>query len=161
MKINLTTQNQSFNNLLAGLKQNANASFTIGGTTYTSTQLQKIVQSILTALAAVPVAKGAYHDAVANVDELLNDNHDVILGLKQLLQIQDGTSGGLAAYGLQPKKAGTKTVATKASAASKALETRAARHTMGPKEKAKITAASAPATPPAAASNGAASTSGH
>jgi hypothetical protein len=65
----------------------------------------------------------------------------------------------LAAFGLQPIKVGTRTVATKATAVDKTLATREARHTMGTKQKKNIhgtppSATTAPAAPEPVASPG-------
>lgn len=64
----------------------------------------------------------------------------------------------LAAFGLAPLKVATKSVETKAEAVAKSLATRAARHTMGSRQRAKITGTTAstgssasPASPPVVA----------
>jgi hypothetical protein len=115
----------------------------IDGAKYTAAQLVTILQSIVTALLAVPVAKGTYLKAVRSADALLEQYRGVTVQLKQSLQMQakDNTEA-LAVYGLTPRKStGVRTPKVNVAAADKALATRAARHTMGPKKKLQITGA--------------------
>jgi hypothetical protein len=94
------------------------------------------------------------------------DLHDstvsTLASLRSFVMLKFGSNAiaTLADFGFQPRKRTVPTVDTKAAAAEKSLATRAARHTMGPKQKAKIkgtVAVIAPATTPAATAPAAAS----
>jgi hypothetical protein len=134
--------------LMSGLKKNQpNGSFVILGVTYTTAQLLKIFQQILAALQAVPPAKATYTTTVASARTLTKQYRGLVLGLKQLLQIEYAPQPAvLTDYGLTPRKAmGQVSLEVKAAAAEKRLATRAARNTKGPKQKKGITGASAAA----------------
>jgi len=135
MKTNNTNTVASLNGLVSGLKKNQPK-----------------------ALQAVPAAKGVYQKAIRSADALLTQHHAVIVQLKQSLQNQAGGDMALLSdYGLTPRKpTGVRTPKVNVAAADKAFATRAARHTMGSKQKLKITGATvaAAATAQALASAG-------
>jgi hypothetical protein len=138
-------------NLITGIQKNQpKGSFSIGGTKYTTPQVVSIMQSIMDALVATQAAHGTLNDAVMASEALVAKNGPFLRDLKQSLQIQAGDSASvLASYGLTPRRPhGTTSPEVQVAAADKARATRAARHTMGPKQKAKITGATASAASP-------------
>jgi hypothetical protein len=143
MKTSINNTIASLNNLVSGLEKNQpKGSFSIAGAKYTAPQLVTIMQSIVTALQAVPPAKGTYLKAVRSADTLQGQYRAVIRDLKQSLQLQasDDTEV-LADYGLTPRKSGgPRSPEVKVAAAEKARATRKARNTMGPKQKLQIDA---------------------
>jgi hypothetical protein len=95
--------------LISGLKKNQpNGSFVIAGVTYTTAQLVKTIQTVLTAMTAVPPAKSQYADAVKASRAAQSQSRELLLGLKQLLLVENkGNSTLLTDYGLaQPKSGG-------------------------------------------------------
>ena len=144
MKQNSTSTLAALTRLVSGLKKNQpKGLFLLAGSKYTANQLVTILQSIITALQAVPVAKGTYQKTIKSSDALLEQHHAVIVQLKQSLQMQaDADTELLADYGLTPRKPnGIRTPKVNVAAADKAKATRAARHTMGSKQKREITGA--------------------
>ena len=138
----------SLNHLISGIKKHQpKAVFVLLEKKVTAAELVTILQSIVTALEAVAPAKGAYLQASRSADALLAQNRGTLRVLKQQLQGQGATNTELLAdYGLVPRKlGGAKSPQEKAAAAVSAKATRAARHTMGKKQKAKITGATAAA----------------
>jgi hypothetical protein len=144
MKQNSITTIASLSSLVSGLKKNQpKGVFAIDGARYTAAQLVSIFQTILAALQAVPAAKGTYQKAVRSSDALQAQYHAVTVQLKQSLQMQAGADTELLAdYGLTPRKRpGVRSPKVNVAAADKAVATRAARHTLGPKKKLQITGA--------------------
>ncbi|MDP8999056.1 MAG: hypothetical protein M3O46_02985 [Myxococcota bacterium] len=112
--------------------------------------LQGAIDSIDTAA----VAEKAFHDAVSAQHAAIAKGNAVLKLLKMLVQNQlGGAEGVLGDFGFQIPKRKTPNEATKAAAVAKRAATRDARHTMGKRQKAKVTgkAPAAPATPPTAA----------
>jgi hypothetical protein len=132
-----------------GAHFNATATFTIDGTTYTTVQLQQLLQSRTDAAHATDAAKAKWLTASAAERDLTQKTGAVLLGLKrQIVSTYGSKSQVVADFGFTPKP--RKTTAKKtASAVDKRNATRAARHTMGSKQKAEISGESpAPALPP-------------
>jgi hypothetical protein len=145
---NITNLIASMNHLVSGIKENQpKAVFVLSGTKYTAAELVTLLQKIVTALQAVPPVRGAYLEAAKAADTLVTQNRGVLRSLKRYLQNQVGDKASvLATYGLTPEKStGTRSPAAKVAAADAAKATRVARHTMGKKQKAKITGATAAA----------------
>jgi hypothetical protein len=124
-------------------------SLTVGSQSMTPAAIVTALQNRINANLAVQTAEAARTAAVkANLVER-SQSATFESGLRQMVQGMFSQSPDtLAVFGLKPRKSVTKTVETKAKAVAKTLATRAARHTMGSKQKLEITGATA------AASNG-------
>ena len=94
----------------------------VGGKSYTTSDVAALFQSIIDAVNASNAAHAAYLEASQKSASLIADNRSFIRD-----------------------KYGSVTPDVKAAAAEKAKATRTARHTMGKKQKAKITGVSTPA----------------
>jgi hypothetical protein len=128
---------------------------TLGGASYAMTDLTNLIQADLNAITATSQAKAAYsaqvqveRNATAKVNPLLALLKSYVF--VQLGDTQDASSE-LEDFGYTPRKSSKKTLATKVEAVDKSRATREARHTLGKKQKAKITGTS-PAIAPAASS---------
>lgn len=123
----------------------------IGGTSYTAATAITIVQQRVVAAQAVAPAKAAWQAAVKADTNELASTKAFVSGLRQALLLAYASSPTtLADFGLAPHKTpAPRTPAEKAAAAAKAKATRAARHTMGKKQKLAITGTvTAPLSPP-------------
>ena len=153
--------------LVAGtLKHTPNGSFTIGSESFTAANLVQLLQGLADAIAKVDATKAAWQDALSSMDEEHAKVDPVLRGYQTLLLATYGNAPAtLADYGLAPRKGPTPPSADeKAAAVAKRAATRAARHTMGKKQKAEIKGAApvttgsaapataAPASPPVAPS---------
>jgi len=114
----------------------------LGAKTYSPPSLAALIQSRIDAANKVTVAKAAWHDASASYKAIDVDVGVVVRDLKALVIAAFGsTSPKLADFGFTPRKRTILTPEQKAAAAQKRRATRAARHTLGPKAKLKITGA--------------------
>ncbi len=131
----------------------AQPSLLLGGVQFTPAALVALFQSFVALDDAVMTAKGKARDLMQQ-QRILRAQ---ILGvLKALHALVNGTYGDRAAeilgdFGFAPAKAPKTKVKVKAAALDKSLATRAARHTMGTKQKKAVTGTPvAAATPPKA-----------
>jgi hypothetical protein len=141
------------------------ASLPVGGAALTPAEIIQIFKDRIATNKAVQTVTAQRAAAVkADVDKLVQTGPTVRAFRRMVQGMFSGSPDTLAAFGLAPIKVATKDVATKTEAVAKALATRAARHTMGSKQRAKIkgttTSAStgpspSPESPPAAAPVGA------
>jgi type I site-specific restriction endonuclease len=115
-------------------------SLVLSAVTYTPAQLQTLLQTYATALQALQ-ALHAQLTAAVKSDRASAVQIDALLrALESLVSNLFGeTSEKLADFGFSPRKVSPMKVATKAQALAKSKATRAARHTMGSKQKAAIT----------------------
>jgi hypothetical protein len=152
---NKATRQNRLRKFVAGMdKHMASATtVTLGGAVYPLADLKKLIQLDIDASDASVQAK-ANHSTVVQLER---NSHAKVNPLLRLLKFHVITefgdtqdkSGTLADFGLQPQKSRKKTVATKAVAIDKTKATRVARHTTGPKQKAKVKGATPPAAPAA------------
>jgi len=122
-------------NLVAGLEKHQATipSLLIAGTTIPTTSIITTVQSRMAARANTAATLAAYHTALAVEEATIAQSKATVSGTRQALKVM--FAGQLA---------------EKVAVAAKAKATREARHTVGPKAKAKITGATvAPVTAPA------------
>jgi ribonuclease E len=156
-KAQLQTSDQ---NLLNGLQKHEATipTLLIAGTAVPTTSLVSTLQLRMATRAATAVARAAFQAAVQAEQAEATQSKGVVSGTKQALKVMfSGQIEVLADFGLTGPKARTPlTPEEKVAANAKALATRAARHTLGPKQKAKITGANpapvaAPSPAPAAA----------
>jgi hypothetical protein len=124
----------------------------VASKTYTPADVQADIQAILDTENAAEVARGAFHGAVAEVRATRARVAALVHAVKQhaLIRFADQPEV-LAEFGLEaPKPRRKRTVEEKLAAVKAQGRTRAARHTMGPRQRAKVkgTAPAAPATAP-------------
>ena len=142
--------------ILSGLATHyPNATFVLGGASYTLTDLTKLIQTVLDALTASAKARAVYLGQVQVERNATAKANPVLRLLEKFVVSQVGdtndTASTLDDFGYTPRRSTQPTVAVKAEAVSKRLNSRAAHHVMGKKQRAKLTA-TAPVTTPAASS---------
>jgi hypothetical protein len=112
---------------------------TLNGVNITAADLIAALQAYAAALTSSTATRAQWADAVkaARTQAVTGDN--LILGLEDYVRVMYGnTNAVLTAFGMTPHEPGKKTVAVKQEAIEKSLATRVARHTTGPKQKAKV-----------------------
>jgi hypothetical protein len=144
-------------NLIDGLTKHAStlSSLTFGGTTHPTAVILAVLQARIASANAVLPTRATWQSTVAADRDERTKTQTFVSGLRQALQLAfAGSIDTLADFGLKPRKTpAPRTPEQKAAAVAKAKATRAARHTMGSKQKAKVKGTvtqTAPATPPAA-----------
>jgi hypothetical protein len=125
------------------------SSLTIGGQTMTPTALTQSIQDELDRMVAIAKAKAALK-VLLDAEQNARPDSDFLLGsLRSYVAGMFGdnasASSMLEDFGFAPRKRTKRTVATKSEALGKAMATREARHTKGPKAKLAIKGGSAPA----------------
>ena len=135
--------------LVDGLKKHETdlPSFFINGASVKTTDLITTLQARMAAGSNVVSTRASWLTAVqANRDEIA-ETKTLVFGLKQAIMVAFAAqTDKLADFGLTPRKVRVISPGAQVAAAQKAQATRAARHTMGKKQKLKITGA-APAVP--------------
>jgi hypothetical protein len=126
------------------------SSLIIGGTTFTTTDIIGILQLRIVVASTAVSTKATWQTAVKADQDEHAKTKTFVSGLRQALTVMfAGQIDALADFGLKPRKVRVTTPEQKAEAAAKARATRAARHTMGPKQKALVKGTvPAPTTPP-------------
>jgi hypothetical protein len=132
----------------------------LDGVPHTQADIEKTLQASIDAASATTAAEAGFHKAV-EAEKAANAASDAMNGaLRRFLVSRFRTSPEvLADFGIVLRKPAVPDVATKTAAVAKRAATRAARHTLGPKAKAKVhgtietaspapAAATAPGTPP-------------
>jgi hypothetical protein len=115
----------------------------IDGQSVTPAAIVTFLENRISANQAVVTAEAARAAALKNNVTVRSQTEGQAQSLRQIvLGMYSGAPDSLAVFGLKPRKASTETATTRAAAAVKAKATRAARHTMGSKQKAAITGAS-------------------
>ena len=142
-------------NLVAGLEkhQATLSSLLIAGTTIPTTSIISTLQSRLAARANTAATLAAYHTALAAEEATIAQSKAIVSGTRQAIKVMfAGQLGELGDFGMKaPKPRTPLTPEEKVAVTAKAKATREARHTVGPKVKAKITGATvAPVAAPAA-----------
>jgi hypothetical protein len=141
-------------NLIAGLEKHATTlpSLMFAGVAVPTTTIITTLQSRIDARMNTATNRATWQAVVQAETATIAQSKAMVSGTRQALKVMfAGQIEMLADFGLKPPKPRTPlTTEEKAAAKAKADATRAARHTMGPKQKAKITGTTvAPATPPA------------
>ena len=149
-RITKVTVSESVRGLIAGTQKHPpSGPLTLGGQPFTAQSLVQVLQDMGSALSAVDTAKASWKDALKNLDDV-KAKVDPTLGAYRswVLATYGNAPATLADFGLTPPKARTPmTVEQKAAAGAKREATRAARHTLGPKQK-KLIKGTVAATPP-------------
>jgi hypothetical protein len=152
-KTNNATQLAADQALIDGLVKHAATLLTllVGGSTIKTTDLVTVLQARIAAIKLAITTKATFMAAVAAAHAEIANTAALVSGARQALKIAfAGQIETLGDFGLKARKAPTPlTPEQKAAAVAKAKATRAARHTAGPKQKAKITGATATAAAPA------------
>jgi hypothetical protein len=156
-KVNRSQRQAADQSLIDGLQKHAStlSSLTFGGTSHPTAAILAVLQARTASSDAVLPARAAWQSTVqADRDERAK-TQAFVSGLRQALHLAyAGSIDALAEFGLKPRKdPAQRTPEQKAAAVAKAKATRAARHTMGPKQKAQVRGTVtliAPATAPTA-----------
>jgi hypothetical protein len=139
-----TSTNQtigSLNALIAGLRGDPpKMTYPLAGGRHTPADLVARLTAIVHAYEAIAPALAHYLMAVRSAHALKADSRALLRDLKYALQIRASDDHeALARYGLAPRRTpGPKTPEVKLASAEKARATRAARHTMGKRQRARI-----------------------
>ena len=124
----------------------------VAGVAVPATTVVAALQARVAASQTTVSARASWQAAVAAERDERAKSQSLVSACKQALLLAfAGQVDTLAAFGLTPRKPRVVSPETKVAAAAKAKATRAARHTMGSKQKAKIKGAvppTEPATPP-------------
>jgi hypothetical protein len=164
MKVARTTLRDRCRLAMAGIDKYLASEPTIplDGSANAPADIKKVLQNTIDAADATLAARAVWV-ASSSAEQALHDSTlSMLASLRSFVMLKFGSNAiaTLADFGFEPRKRTVPAVETKAAAVDKSLATRAARHTMGPKQKAKIkgtVAVTAPATPPAAPAPAAAS----
>jgi hypothetical protein len=138
--------------LVQGVNALTDATFTLDGQTYTKAAVLAPLNACIAAIAATTTAHSNWTASVQAERTAVAAAVAMIAVLKPYLKVRLGKSNPSlkSEFGVAPAKPAKKPVAVKSAAIAKAKATRAARHTMGPKQKASIKGtAAAPAAPKA------------
>jgi hypothetical protein len=126
----------------------------VDGTSMTPADMKKALQSSIAAADSTQAARAAWTGASSKETALHDSTIALLSSLRSFVVLKFGSQNQatLADFGFTPRTRKAPTAETKAAAAEKSLATRAARHTMGPRQKAKVkgAAAATPTTAPAA-----------
>ena len=115
------------------------ASFTIAGAIVKTPDIVTTLESRQNSAKSVESTRAICQAAVAADRSLRSQSNAMVSGVKQALHVMfAGSPDTLADFGLTPRKPHVVAPAVKVAAAAKAKATRAARHTMGTKQKAGI-----------------------
>jgi len=152
-RINKQKQLARDQGLIAGIpKRMQNAQILVNGTTLTASAAVALLQGRVTAATNVGATKAAYQAAVKAADAAESATAATVSGIVEVIYVAFGDDpSALADFGLPVRKKGVMTPAQRIAAEAKAKATRAARHTMGPKQKAAITGTAPVTGAPAAA----------
>jgi hypothetical protein len=152
-----TSRGATDQQLVVGLQKHLpkGASFTVEGKKYTTKQIVSFVQARLDATQAASAAKDAWRNAVkAEGDTVAGTQHVLDIVRQTLLMTLDPAQVPLSDFGIAPRKtAGTLKAEELVIRVEKARATRAARHTLGKRQKAKVKG-EVHVTPPANEANG-------
>jgi hypothetical protein len=111
-------------------------SVTFLGSSFTADQITSKLQLLVTLRSDANAAKATAKTKIANEAAQLPALNAFMTAFKAYLRVTYGTSPDvLADFGMQPKTRAPLTVEAKAAAVAKGSATRAARHTMGSKQK--------------------------
>jgi hypothetical protein len=123
--------------VLGTQKHSPNGSLMLGGQSFTSQSLTQEFQSLGDALAKADAAKAYWLDTLKQLDDTRARVVPLVGAYRGWLSVTYGNSTAiLADYGLSPRKAPLPlTTEQQAAAVAKRAATRAARHTMGPRQK--------------------------
>jgi type I site-specific restriction endonuclease len=140
-KNNVIEQTSADRRLIDGFQKHGATvpSMTIAAVTLSVDDLMKALQSRIDALKAVTTTKASWQTAVKANHELREGTDPLVSRMKQtLLVIFAEQPAALVDFGLTERAKVNLPPEIRLAAAAKAKATRVARHTMGPKQKAKV-----------------------
>ena len=150
--INRTNQQTAEQKLAVGLQKHAAdlPALVLDGTPYKAAEAITIVQGLINSAQLVVSTRAAWQASiVADQDERAKRKAFMAGLVAAIRAAYSGSITDLSDFGLAPRKTpAVRTPEQKAAAAAKAKATRTARHTMGKKQKAQITGATAASQPP-------------
>jgi hypothetical protein len=149
-RVTKVTLAQRVRDLIAGTqKHSPNGQLTLGGETFTAQALIQVLQSLGDALVTVDTAKASWKGALKNLADVKAKVGPIIGAYRSWVVATYGNAPAtLADFGLAPPTARAPLTANQLVAAvAKRNATRAARHTLGPKQKKDIKG-TVPATAP-------------
>jgi hypothetical protein len=147
-----TSRQDRIRKVLSGAQKDfpATTTFQLAGASYTLAQIIALGQKDIAASDAATLAKATWLQAVQAQTASHAEVDPVFVAFHSYVEALYGTGqdavAKLADFGYAPRKARSKNVAVKSAAVEKALATRQARGTTGPKAKKAITGATATAT---------------
>ncbi len=147
-----TSRQDRIRKVLSGAQKDfpATTTFQLAGAAYTLAQIIALGQKDIAASDAATLAKATWLQAVQAQTASHAEVDPVFVAFHSYVEALYGTGqdavAKLADFGYTPRKARSKNVAVKSAAVEKALATRQARGTTGPKAKKAITGATATAT---------------
>lgn len=138
-----TNRAEMIRKVMAGLaKYYGKGTLLLAGTSYTPAALQKLLQSDIDANDGSTQARAAWLEAVKEARATDATTDTVLEAIEATVKGQYAKASNadtvLADFGYPAPKKVVKTVAVKAAALAKTEATRAARHTMGKRQKAKV-----------------------
>ena len=157
-RVNREQQQSSDQNLVDGLTKHASTltSLTFGGSSHPTAAILAVLNARIASADAVASTRATWQGTVKADRDGRANNRAFVSGVRQALQLAfAGSIEGLADFGLSPRKVpAPRSPEEKAASVAKSKATRAARHTMGSKQKAQIkgtVSTTAPAVPAPAA----------
>jgi hypothetical protein len=137
-KVTKVTLAQQVRDLIAGAHAHSpNGPLTLDGQSFTAQTLVQTLQSLGDALSMVDTAKANWKDALKNLADVKAKVRPILGAYRSWVVATYGNAPAmLADFGITPPKARTPlTAEQKVAAVAKRDATRAARHTLGPKQK--------------------------
>ncbi len=127
--------------LVVGIpKRMGSAQFLVNEQTLTAAAVVTMLQGRVTAAQNAATSQAAFHAAVKAADAAESATAATVSGVVETIYVAFGNdAAALADFGLPVRRKGVLTPAQRIAAVAKAKATRAARHTMGPKQKATVT----------------------
>jgi hypothetical protein len=156
MKTNKDTRSNQYRQAIVGLQKEIppTANLVFDGVPHAPADITKALQAVVDAADATTVATAGFHKAVAAEKAAVDTADPTYRALKAYVVNQYKTSPDvLAGFGFTLPSRQVPSAATVAGAVEKRAATRAARHTLGKRQKANIkgTVSTAPATSPTTA----------
>jgi len=143
---NKTTRQNSNRKIVGAIKKHLSGSVTLAGVKYTPAKLAQMFQQGIEVGDATDAANKVWRVAVAKERAMTQELSGVQTSLRNHVSALYGeASTEFAAFGFAPKVVTKVAVAKKAAAVKKSEATRAARHTMGKRQKEEITGETSPA----------------
>jgi hypothetical protein len=141
VKTNRDTTINKNRQAIAGVEKHFGSTQTIvlDGSPTTPKDVIATLRAAIDAIDAAAAAEKAFHDATAAQHAAIAKGNAVLVALRPLVKNQLGSAEGiLGDFGFQAPKRQVPDEVTKAAAVAKRAATRAARHTMGQRQKAKV-----------------------
>jgi hypothetical protein len=126
--------------MIAGIQKHGGPAIVVDGRSYAPADIVKALEGPIDAADVTAAAAGAFHQAVTAEQSAIVKGEDVFRALKSILSIQyKSQSGTLADYGIVLPDKQAPDASKVATAVVKRAATRAARHTMGKRQKLAVT----------------------